>query len=95
MLQSFFSNSKPQTTGMCYGICGKPGPKNDLESTIRSAGLQDRKHRIFFNVLTAVGAIMTLTDFTLSNARRFYSSMGTPLGVKGLNKRALNDVKAS
>ena len=20
----FFSNSKSQTTGMCYGICGKP-----------------------------------------------------------------------
>ena len=27
------------------------------------------------NALTAVGALMTLVDFTLSNARRFYSSM--------------------
>ena len=27
---------------------------------------------------------MTLTDFTLSNDRRFYSSMGSPLAVKGL-----------
>ena len=27
---------------------------------------------------------MTLIDFTLSNARRFYSSMGNPTGVKGL-----------
>ena len=27
---------------------------------------------------------MALTDFTLSNARRFYSSKGNPLGVKGL-----------
>ena len=26
-----------------------------------------------------------LIDFTLSNARRFYSSKGDPLGVKGLN----------
>ena len=25
-----------------------------------------------------------LIDFTLSNARRFYSSMGNPTGVKGL-----------
>ena len=25
-----------------------------------------------------------LIDFTLSNARRFYSSKGDPLGVKGL-----------
>ena len=28
---------------------------------------------------------MTLIDFTLSNARRFYSSMGNPLTVKGLS----------
>ena len=27
---------------------------------------------------------MTLIDFNLSNARRFYSSMGNPLAVKGL-----------
>ena len=27
---------------------------------------------------------MALIDFTLSNARRFYSSMGNPSGVKGL-----------
>ena len=27
---------------------------------------------------------MTLIDFTLSNSRRFYSSMGNPLAVKGL-----------
>ena len=27
---------------------------------------------------------MALTDFTLSNARRFYSSMGNPSGWKGL-----------
>ena len=27
---------------------------------------------------------MALIDFTLSNARRFYSSMENPLGVKGL-----------
>ena len=27
---------------------------------------------------------MALMDFTLSNARRFYSSMENPLGVKGL-----------
>ena len=27
---------------------------------------------------------MILMDFTLCNARRYYSSMGTPLAVKGL-----------
>ena len=29
---------------------------------------------------------MALIDFTLSNARRFYSSMENPLGVKGLSE---------
>ena len=40
----------------------------------------------FINALTAVGALVTLIDFTLSNARRFYSSIGNPLAVKGLNE---------
>ena len=35
------------------------------------------------DALTAVGELMTLMDFTLSNARRFYSSMGNPLAVIG------------
>ena len=30
---------------------------------------------------------MALIDFTLSNARRFYSSMGNPLGWKGLSDK--------
>ena len=30
-----------------------------------------------------------LIDFTLSHARRFYSSKGDPLGVKGLKKLSL------
>ena len=36
------------------------------------------------SLLTAVGFLVTLIDFTLSNARRFYSSMWNPLAVKGL-----------
>ena len=36
------------------------------------------------NALAAVGALVTLIYFTLSNARRFYSSRGNPLAVKGL-----------
>ena len=35
------------------------------------------------NPFTAMG---DLIDFTLSNARRFYSSKGENLAVKGLNK---------
>ena len=35
-----------------------------------------------------------LIDFTLFNARRFYSSKGDPLGVKGLN-HAIENVVAN
>ena len=37
----------------------------------------------FFNPLTAEWALRALIDFTLSNARRFYSSKGNPLDGKG------------
>ena len=33
---------------------------------------------------------MPLIDFTLSNARQFYSSMGNPTGLKGLNATIQN-----
>jgi len=36
------------------------------------------------NPLTAEWVLRALIDFTLSNARRFYSSMGYPLAGKGL-----------
>ena len=35
--------------------------------------------RVKVNTLIAEGTLRALIDFTLSNARRFYSSMGTPL----------------
>ena len=42
------------------------------------------KNYVSTNALTAIGALMTLTDFTLSNARQFYLSRENPLAVKGL-----------
>ena len=39
---------------------------------------------VMLNPLTAEWALRALIDFTLSNARRFYSSMGNPLAGKGL-----------
>ena len=38
--------------------------------------------------LTAEWALRALIDFTLSNARRFYASMGNPLAGKGLYDEA-------
>ena len=43
--------------------------------------------RVFYTLfipLTAEYALRALIDFTLSNARRFYPSMGNPLDGKGL-----------
>ena len=40
-------------------------------------------------IITAVGALRALIDFTLSNARRFYSWMGNPLAAKGLKLLAI------
>ena len=39
-----------------------------------------------FNPLTAEWALRALIDFTLSNARRFYSSVGNSLDGKGLTR---------
>ena len=39
----------------------------------------------FFSPLTAEWALRALIDFILSNARRFYSSMGNPFAGKGLD----------
>ena len=39
---------------------------------------------LLINPLTAEWALRALIDFTLSNAKRFYSSMGNPLDGKGL-----------
>ena len=44
----------------------------------------DRSDINSVNALSALDALMTLKDFTLSNVRRFYSSIGNPLAVKGL-----------
>ena len=42
------------------------------------------KNYVPVNPLTAEWALRALIDFTLSNARWFYSSMGNPLDGKGL-----------
>ena len=42
------------------------------------------KNHVPINPLTAEWVLRALIDFTLSNARRFYSSMGNPLDGKGL-----------
>ena len=62
-------------------------------SIVRMLGLQD--DQLAISALTAVGALRALIDFTLSNARRFYSSMGNPLAVKGLASLSKDDVDDS
>ena len=45
----------------------------------------------WFNPLTAEWALWALIDFTRSNARRFYSSMGNPLAGKRLKMEKPTD----
>ena len=40
-------------------------------------------------LIRSIGALITLIDSTLSNARRFYSSMGNPSDIKGLKGKAV------
>ena len=51
------------------------------------------KNYVSINPLTAEGAPRALIDFTLSNARRFYSSKGKPLDGKGLSLGSLNFIE--
>ena len=53
-------------------------------------GLPDYVRYIEEFVINPFSAKDVLIDFTLSNARRFYSSKGNPLAVKGLKNSPLN-----
>ena len=58
------------------------GEEGDVTSmTLES--WKERSRELVYS-LTAVGVRRALIDFTLSNARRFYSSMGNPSARKGL-----------
>ena len=55
--------------------------------------VNDVKNYVPINPLTAEWALRALTDFTLSNTRRFYSSMGNLLDGKGLTGKVFSGVK--
>ena len=50
----------------------------------------DKFFKSMVNPLPAEWVLRALIDFTLSNARRFYSSMGNPLEGKGVKKKINN-----
>ena len=66
----------------------EPNVDNDYSSNfefhIVRAGTHDVFSSAFIFPLTAEWALRALIDLILSNARRFYSSMGNPLAGKGL-----------
>ena len=69
-------------------------PEKSLHSATEST-LTERFCNIVdtVNALTAVGALRALIDYTLSNARRSYSTMGNPLAVKGLTPSKTSPLK--
>ena len=59
-------------------------PKKEQKGQTINSSLRFSNALVYFVyhfLVNAVGALMTLIDFTLSNARRFYSSMGNPSAV--------------
>ena len=84
----------------CAGIAGFENPLKSVQkyfhrpihSPPKGGGdyfeqpLRDLRGISGLNALTNVGALRIVIDFTLSNARRFYSSVGNPLAVKGSTK---------
>ena len=70
--------------GECQSLCYPVSFLSRMKSFDRSSALcfLNRLTKKSINPFTPKS---DLIDFTLSNARRFYSSKGDPLGVKGLN----------
>ena len=60
--------------------------KYDLFIDFHTLGLVEIDYHIRYNYFNPFTPKSDLIDFILSNARRFYSSKGNPLGVKGLKK---------
>ena len=89
-LKQFFLSSLSRLLGK-FSVKKKPVPRNKFTIKpsfyIRSNSEIDNNNKndinIYVNPLTAVGALRTLMDFILSNARRFYSSMGNPCQSTG------------
>ena len=55
---------------------------------------KEKKNVAMLKALTAVGALMTLIDFTLSNATRFYWTNGEPLCSERFNDVPINPLTA-
>ena len=66
-----------------------PTPKD-----ITSVRASDNRLQTHLNPSVSVSELMTLIDFTLSNARRFYSSMGNPSDTEGLTTPKMSPLTA-
>jgi len=73
-----------------YGLTPPPMGKRKIRFIVLSRlGLTTSK-TVPINPSTAEWALRALIDFTLANARRFYSSVGNPLDGKGLSMKIRN-----
>ena len=59
-------------------------PGSEIYNPLRNANyVNSVKNYVLINPLTAEWGLRAVIDFALSNARRFYLSMGNPLAGKG------------
>ena len=63
----------------------------DIDCLVQVFPSNDTSRTCISNALTAVGALRILLDLTLSNARRFYSSVGNPLAVKEIGRASCRE----
>ena len=65
-------------------VNGEPPGRERVNNVKNYVPINNVKNYVPINPLTSKWVLRALIDFTLANARRFYSSMGNPLDGKGL-----------
>ena len=68
-------------------------PGSEIYNPLRNANyVNSVKNYVLINPLTAECGLRAVIDFALSNARRFYLSMGNPLAGKGLSAEVIGNL---
>ena len=76
---------------LCKKVLKRTAKRITTTSSMHWATIRVRVNSLSYlllNPLVSVSARMTLIDFTLSNAKRFYSSMANPSDTEGLRRNS-------
>ena len=76
---------------LCKKVLKRAAKRITTISSMHWATIRVRVNSLSYLLLNpslSVTALMTLVDFTLSNAKRFYSSMANPSDTEGLRRNS-------